>query len=127
LVSNASANAINDEGQVVGTLLGTQSPFLWHNGVTTQLPAPAGGPATGLASDINDWGQIVGAASNVAVLWQNGTAIDLNSRIATSDPLRPYVYLRAAWYINSLGQIAASGTDSRIAGSEQVYLLTPGN
>ena len=125
LVNNAMPSAINDEGEVVGTSLGTITPFLWQNGVTTQLPALPGLPATGIASGINDLGQIVGETSNVAVLWQNGTPIDLNSRIATTDPLRPYVYLRAASQINNLGQIVASGTDSRTASPEQWYLLTP--
>ena len=64
---------------------------------------------------------------NVAVLWQNGTAIDLNSRIAPSDPLQPYVYLRKASRINNLGQIVASGSDSRSSDPDQWYVLTPVN
>jgi uncharacterized membrane protein len=127
LVNNAIPGAINDEGLVVGTLLATQSPFLWQNGVTTQLPALPGVTGTGIASGINDRRQIVGSTGNVAVLWQNGTAIDLNSRIATTDPLRPYVYLRAASQINNLGQIVASGSDSRSSIVPQWYLLTPVN
>jgi len=124
LVNNATPSAINDEGQVVGTLLGTISPFLWENGKTTQLPMLPG-TANGVASGINDWGQIVGETSNIAVLWQNGTPIDLNSRIATNDPLRRYVHLQAATQINNLGQIAATGTDSRSSSPELWYLLTP--
>ncbi len=127
LINNAIPGAINDEGKVVGTLLGTPRPFLWQNGETTQLPALPGMTATGIASGINDWGQIVGSTSNVAVVWQNGTAIDLNSRIATTDPMQPYVYLRAASQINNLGQIVASGADSRNSNPEQWYLLTPVN
>jgi uncharacterized membrane protein len=127
LINNAIPAAINDEGQVVGTLLGTPRPFLWQNGVTIQLPALPGMTANGIASGINDRGQIVGSTSNVAVLWQNGTAIDLNSQIATTDPMRPYVYLRAASQINNLGQIVATGTDSRNSNPELSYLLTPAN
>ena len=109
-----------------GTLLGTPRPFLWQNGVTTPLPMlPAA--TTGSASGINDRRQIVGETGNVAVLWQNGTAIDLNSRIAPSDPLQPYVYLRKASRINNLGQIVASGSDSRSSDPDQWYVLTPVN
>ncbi len=126
LINNAIPSAINDEGQIVGTLLGTQRPFLWQDGVTTQLPAPPGLAGTGTASGINDWGQIVGEVSNVAVLWQNGVAIDLNSRISTTDPMQPFVSLQTASQINNLGQIVASGTDSRSRGV-QLYLLTPVN
>lgn len=126
LINNASPAAINDEGQVVGTLLGTIRPFLWQNGETTQLPVLPG-TTNGVASGINDRGQIVGETSNIAVLWQNGPAIDLNSRIATNDPLRPYVYLRAATQVNNLGQIVATGTDSRSSNPEQWFLLTPVN
>jgi len=99
---------------------------LWQNGVTTPLPMlPAA--TTGSASGINDRRQIVGETGNVAVLWQNGTAIDLNSRIAPSDPLQPYVYLRKASRINNLGQIVASGSDSRSSDPDQWYVLTPVN
>lgn len=126
LVNNSIPRAINDEGEVVGVLLGTMGPFLWQNGATTQLPLLPGA-TSGVASGINDRGQIVGETSNVAVLWQNGAAIDLNSRIATSDPSQPFVYLRAATQINNLGQIVASGSDSRQAGLEQWFVLTPAN
>lgn len=40
LINNAIPGAINDEGEVVGTLLGTPPrPFLWQNSVTTHLPS----------------------------------------------------------------------------------------
>lgn len=126
LVNNSIPGGINDEGQVVGTLLGAIRPFSWRNGVTTQLPMLPGA-TDGNASGINDWGQIVGETSNVAVLWQNGAPIDLNTRITPSDPLRPYVFLRSASRINNLGQIVASGTDSRSSNPDQWFVLTPAN
>jgi uncharacterized membrane protein len=126
LINNSAPSAINDEGQIVGTLFGEpERPFLWQNGTTTQLPPLPGLAATGTASGINDWGQIVGEMNNVPILWQNGVAIDLNSQIASSDPLQPYVRLQAASRINNLGQIVANGADSRNPGVGQWYLLTP--
>jgi len=126
LIKNSIPGAINDEGQIVGTLLGSLRPFLWQDGMTTQLPAPPGMAPTGVASGINDWGQIVGSMSSVAILWQNGTPIDLNTRIARNDPLRRFVYLQGATQINNVGQIVANGTDSRNSAAVGVwYLLTP--
>jgi len=62
------------------------------------------GDARSLAFWINDPGQIVGASclqSCRAVLWQHGTAIDLNGRIPADSPLS----LRGAFGINSHGTI----------------------
>jgi len=49
----------------------------------------------------------------------------LNSRIARSDPLRPFVFLQGATQTNNLGQIIANGTDSRSSAVGVWYLLTP--
>jgi uncharacterized membrane protein len=126
LVPNSVPTAINDEGQVVGTTRTTPSlPFLWQHGVTTTLPALPGLLPYGAAQSINDLGQIVGTSSNFPVLWQNGTAVNLNNQIAPTDPLQPYVHLQSANLINNLGQIVATGTDSRNPALPQSYLLTP--
>jgi uncharacterized membrane protein len=130
LINNAIPSAINDLGQIVGTLSvsGTPgTPFLWQNGATTQLPTLPGMAPTGTAEAINDRGQIVGSATNVAVLWQNGAVVDLNNQIAATDPLQPYVHLQAGSRINNLGLIVAIGTDSRNPAIGQWYLLTPAN
>jgi uncharacterized membrane protein len=128
LINNAIPTAINDEGQIVGrTNSIPPQPFLWQNGTTTPLPPIPGMAATGTAAAINDRGQIVGDSSSLAVLWQNGTAIDLNTRVAPTDPLQPYVHLQSATLINNLGQIVASGYDSRGGASGNWYLLTPVN
>jgi uncharacterized membrane protein len=127
VVHNACPNKSNDEGQIVGYTIDSRRPFLWQNGVTTILPALPGGPVSGGAGDINDWGQIVGQTGDVAVLWQHGTVSDLNSQITATDPLRPYVHLHVAYLINNLGQIVANGIDSRNPDFSQTYLLTPGN
>jgi uncharacterized membrane protein len=126
LVPNSMPTGINDEGQVVGTTRTTPSlPFVWQNGVTTTLPPLPGLLPYGAAQSINDLGQIVGTSSNFPVLWQKGTAINLNNQIAPTDPLQPYVHLQTATLINNLGQIVATGTDSRNSALPQWYLLTP--
>ena len=126
VIKNANPAKITDAGQILGSVGSPARPFLWQNGVTTILPPLPGGSAEGGAVDINEWGQIVGGVSGVPVLWQHGTATDLNSRIAPTDPLRPYVHLDFPYLINNLGQIVAKGTDSR-TDLQQTYLLTPGN
>ena len=126
LVPNSVPSAINDAGQIVGTTRTTLSlPFLWQNGVTTTLPPLPGLSPYGAAQSINDLGQIVGTSSNFPVLWQNDTAVNLNNQIAPTDPLQPYVHLQNATLINNLGQIVATGTDSRNPALPQWYVLTP--
>ena len=128
LIGNAIPSAINDVGQIVGTFGASftpGTPFLWQNGVTTQLPSLPGMAPTGTAEAINDLGQIVGTLTNVAVLWKNGAVIDLNNQIAATDPLQPYVHLQQGWWINNLGQIVATGVDSRNPAIGEWYLLTP--
>lgn len=79
------------------------------------------------ASDINSRGQIVGHAGpflnfptfgGIAVLWQDGKAIDLNTTI----PEGSGWVLRSAEGINSRGQIVGYGT---LAGEARAFLLTP--
>ena len=128
LINNALRSAINDVGQIVGTLnvpATAGTPFLWQNGTTTQLPTLPGMAPAGTALASNDRGQIVGSLSNVAVLWHDGAVVDLNSQVATTDPLQPYVRLQAATQINNLGQIVASGSDSRGPPPGHWYILTP--
>lgn len=119
-------NAINDEGQIVGA---SGTPFVWQNGTTTSLPLITG--TGGTAQAINDLGQIVGSeitsTGGNALLWHNGSVVDLNTLVATSDPLQPYVHLQVGKLINNLDQIVAMGTDSRADPNfaQNTYLLTP--
>jgi hypothetical protein len=80
--------------------------------------------AFGTAQAINDWGQIVGAVGGFPVGWMNGSPVELNSHIATIDPLRPFVHLAMGKLINNLGQIVATGVDSRASAITNYYLLT---
>ena len=132
------AEDINNGGDVVGvsyqtTEFGNELAFVWRDGEMEALPTLFGaeGQLT-QARSINVWGQIVGHEANVADpqaqqprLWQRGRVHDLNELVRQNDPLKPFVRLRAATVINDLGQIHASGEDSRVPDVRFAYLLTP--
>ncbi|MBA3894734.1 MAG: HAF repeat-containing protein, partial [Gemmatimonadales bacterium] len=83
----SGANAINDQGQIVGYagLQAETRPALWQNGTVTDL-GTLGGPF-GEATDINDPGQVVGGTRVSfeddtqihAFLWENGVMSDLGT------------------------------------------------
>ncbi|MBN4056893.1 DUF11 domain-containing protein [bacterium AH-315-J21] len=83
-----SVAAINDSGQIAGTMMHIPTSrlrgFLWENGVFTLLPPPNNAILIeNLAQDINNAGQIVGfmwsainGKSTPAIyIWDNGTVI----------------------------------------------------
>jgi probable HAF family extracellular repeat protein len=124
------ARHVNDLGQVVGTsFLGDlDSPdtsrstaFLWSDGSMTPLRFPGFEATT--AAAINGSGQVVGyafdpgVAGSVAVLWQDGQAIDLNDFV---DPTSGWVLTRAA-DINDRMEIVGQGT---LDGRGHAFLLT---
>jgi probable HAF family extracellular repeat protein len=127
----SSANDVNDHGQVVGTSgAAALRPFVWKDGVMTELPkfAPAAS-FHGAALSINDRGTIVGTMTGVGgnppptpVLWQNGTLHDVNTLVDATDPLKPYVTVRIPKRINNRSSILATAVDSRTGGSAQVLL-----
>jgi len=128
-LANAMPNGLNDLGQIVGDSNG--APFIWEASTVTALPLIGTG-AVGSAESINDWGQIVGTETTAAgvteaIMWQGSgsSVVNLNTLISKSDPLRPYVTLAEGTRINNVGQIVATGNDSRLPGFQQYYLLTP--
>jgi probable HAF family extracellular repeat protein len=80
-VQSAAAYDINDDGHVAG--YAASRAFVWRNGHLTQLPS-GGGSA---ASAMNNFGQVAGnarpvpAANPHAVVWDNGTLIDLTPNL----------------------------------------------
>jgi probable HAF family extracellular repeat protein len=123
------AYQINNKGQVVGTSATASNPngdpFLWDNGVLTDLGYPAG-DVFGVAADINHKGQIVGlSASNPsdpttyhALLWKDGKMTDLQTKIPADSGWQ----LVWALGINERGQIVGAGLHN---GNFRAYLLTP--
>ena len=126
------AVAINKREQVLlepDSLPGVVS--IWEDGEVQPLPVLSGSLGTMIARDINNRGQVVGSSSmpdgsSAATLWHKDAAVNLNTRIDSNDPLRPFVRLAFAALINNRGQIVALGPDSRRPdGAFQYYLLTP--
>jgi probable HAF family extracellular repeat protein len=130
-----TANAINDAGQIVGaadfsSTGGSQfSAVLWQNGVAINL-GTLNGDCYSEAFVINSRGQVVGHSIacdtfvDRAFLWENGTMIDLNTRIPSNFPLR----LTSAIAINEQGEIGGFGApmgcdDGEICG--RAFLLIP--
>jgi len=102
---NGVANAINSWGAIVGYAENRKKdpdcpspqiyqfkPVIWFEDWT--LPLPTGSDSEGVASSINDWGDIVGASGSCAafnpiflynfqplhaLLWQDGVAMDLGT------------------------------------------------
>jgi uncharacterized membrane protein len=128
------ARAINDRGEVTGEALinGVINAFVWHEGEVRTLPMldPAQDLFTS-AFDINKRGWVAGTAGSldrqVAVLWRDGVAYDLNTLISPDDPLEPFVTLFSAVLINNRGWIVVNGIDSRLGPEEgsSPYLLIP--
>ena len=109
--------AINDLGEVVGlsSIAGdlVQRPFLWINGSMQELDLLPG-HTSGHARAINNRQQVVGMSippgifgffDSRAVLWENGSVIDLNTPATAGAG----VVLAAALGINDAGQIVGYG------------------
>ncbi len=122
----SQAIAINENNTAVGiseTPSGDTHAFraaINTNGQVTErvdLGSLPGGYS--IAISINDLDQIVGSSSNRAVLWENDTLIDLNTRIAPSSGW----ILNKATGINESGRIVGVGS---LGGDPfRAFLLTP--
>jgi probable HAF family extracellular repeat protein len=118
---------INNAGQVVGlsTVRGDNDfhAALWSGGVLTDLGVFPG-DTDSVANAINSRGQIVGASGSPttlrAMIWENDTGIDLNTRIAASSGWQ----LLIAIDINDRGQITGFGIHNNPNG-QSAFLLTP--
>jgi probable HAF family extracellular repeat protein len=132
----AQAFSINDQGQIVGFVGSadntTQYGALWQNDTDTVtalglLPGDFGG----IASGINNKGQVVGSNfdSNLnwshAFIWQDGVITDLNTLFPASSNL----FATMANKINERGQISGMATvlSGPDAGNIHAFLATPVN
>jgi probable HAF family extracellular repeat protein len=82
------------------------------------------GNAINAAGQITGYANTVGDAAQHAFLYTNGAMVDLNTLIAPSSPLEPYVTLSEGRDISDTGFIVADGIDAR-TGETHAYLLTP--
>jgi probable HAF family extracellular repeat protein len=134
--AGAIAYGNNNRGQIVGSVFVTPGgairyPALWQNGVLTTLETLPPGDIAGIATGINDLGQVVGSAwdSNFnwshAFIYQDGVLTDLNTLFPKDLNLRATM----ANKINERGQISGmatvqSGPDK---GKVHAFLATPVN
>lgn len=123
-VSLTDGVAVNDLGQVAGTLCSDVvcHAALWTNNVPQDL-GTLPGDTNSTALNLNDSGQVVGNSSsaqgvNHPFIWDSINGMrDLNSLI----PLDSGVTLRQALAINNVGQILADSTGS----VGHTFLLSP--
>ena len=123
--ANGAANAINENGEVVGladTVASTHG-FLWRQGKMTDLGVLPGHCFSG-ASSINDKTQVTASSSpcdgspDHAVLWENGgPMVDLNDLVSGAD------MTLSGSYINDRGEITGIGTLAN--GDLHAFLLIP--
>lgn len=102
------ATAISDNGKVAGYAYVTQSvqhPFLWENGVMTDLGDVPGGTGHSQATGVNNDGQVVVNSYfgyGPAFIWQNGMMNGLGSLSLAGS-------IGAAHGINDRGQVVVGG------------------
>jgi probable HAF family extracellular repeat protein len=127
-----TGDGINDDGEIIGGADFSSSggsPFdayVWKNGVATDL-GTLNGDCGSRAMAINSHGQIVGHAFSCpnfnfhhALLWENGSIVDLNALIPGNSPLQ----LAFADDINDRGEVAGMGVPP---GVDPANVLTQGH
>lgn len=114
---NAYANAITDDGVVVGSYFNefyTEHAFIWDGSTVVDIGELVASPfQSSVAHDINAQGQVVGVAYG-AFLYEDGVVYNLEELAASflveEGTTSGFVGLSIAYDINDLGQILGSGT-----------------
>jgi probable HAF family extracellular repeat protein len=129
--NNGAANAISNRGKVAGFAENSTpdpgcpapqllhfKPVVWENGLIHKLPT-AGGDPDGIAYNVNDNGEVVGASGTCttfnpnflnsllavhALLWENGKATDLGNLGGATGQAGG----NAAYAINNRGEVVGS-------------------
>ncbi len=108
-VANAAVNTLTMVGTCSTTLFGTSRlPVIWHNGVVTQLPLPAGetlGDANAVNNDAVAVGSINGGSLQRAVMYFGNTATILTQTTTGGS------FFTTAYGINDAGRIVGIGID----------------
>lgn len=122
------ATWIDDAGDTVGGAFTENDvaffAFVWKNGVMTNLGALEGSCAS-IPQSINSRGQIVGqsfpcdGSLQQAVIWQNGSVINLNSFV----PIGSDLTLIEGNFVNERGEIVGTAMDANGAG--HAFMLVP--
>lgn len=130
-----TANALDDDGEIVGGGAFANRPFdayLWRNGIATDLGVVVG-DCISQAMAINSKGQIVGNSLSCdgstlrSFLWEKGSMVDLNTLI----PPNPGLRLVEPLAINDRGEIAGDGVPPGCSGPpfgtcQHAFVLIPG-
>jgi probable HAF family extracellular repeat protein len=109
---------INNSGQIIGALGNTGAPFLYSNGIVTDLSSAVGNESS--IYDINNSGQIVGG-SDAFVYTINGSKYFLRDLSISGGTGWQYRYASG---INDAGQIVGSGVNPA-DNAVHAFLLTP--
>lgn len=125
--------AINNHGHIAGTSRTANGQFraFLHDGNVMRNLGTLGGTSSS-AGHITDNGQVCGTATKgdgSSAGWIFGFAgnklIDLNSLIASTDPLKAKITIVGAQSCNEFGQVLAVGPDSRFNNRYHWMVLTP--
>jgi probable HAF family extracellular repeat protein len=123
---SSQAYAISNAGHAVGeadTAGGEPHAFLYmvdaNGNVVSRTDLGTLGGGYSYAYAVNNIGTVVGTSNGTAFRWQNGTMIDLQTRVPSGADWR----LDAAWAVNDSGQIAGVGLHN---GQPRAFLMSPG-
>ncbi len=114
---NSFANAINDNGVIVGSYFNdfyTEHAFIWDGTDVIDIGELVASPfQSSVAHDINEQGQVVGVAYG-AFFYADGVVYNLDDLAAAflveEGTTSGFVALDVAYDINEFGQIVGSGT-----------------